>query len=357
MYIKDVIIIGGGQSALACGYYLRRTGLDFLILDKQENCGGSWQEGWDSLTLFSPAEQSSLPGWLMPKSKNNFPHRDEVIHYLCKYEQRYKLAVERPVEVLEVTKEDDLFKLKTNQEDFYSKAVISATGIWEAPFIPEVKGGAVFQGEQLHASEYKNPDEFDGQKVLVVGEGNSGAQILADVSKATETTWATLKTPDFLPDDVDGRVLFNIASAKYYAKQKGEKFDASKFNLGDIVMVPSVKDARERGVLNSKGKFLSLYEHGVIWENGEKEQFDSIIWCTGFHYATRHLQSLAHADAKGKIKTNGTRALEIPGLWMVGYGGWTGYASATLIGIGRSAKKTTEEIQEHLKTSEADNQQ
>jgi thioredoxin reductase len=354
MNIKDVIIIGGGQSALACGYYLRRTALDFLILDKQENCGGSWQEGWDSLSLFSPAEQSSLPGWLMPKTKNNFPHRDEVIDYLCKYEQRYKFPVERPMEVLSVSKENDLFKLKTSQGEFYSKVVISATGIWEAPFIPEVEKRNVFQGEQIHASEYQNPEKFRGQKVLVVGEGNSGAQILADVSRATDTTWATLKTPDFLPDDVDGRVLFNVASAKYYAEQKGEKFDASKLNLGDIVMVPSVKNARERGVLTSKGKFSSLYEKGVIWADGKKEEFDTIIWCTGFHYATKHLQSLTQPDAKGKINTNGTRATNIPGLWMVGYGSWTGYASATLIGVGRSAKKTAEEIQEYLSNSEAE---
>ena len=82
---KDVIIIGGGQSALACAYYLRRTKLDYVILDKQEKCGGSWQEAWDSLILFSPSKQSSLPGWLMPKTKEDFPSRDETVDYLCKY--------------------------------------------------------------------------------------------------------------------------------------------------------------------------------------------------------------------------------------------------------------------------------
>lgn len=349
MQLKDVIIIGGGQSALACGYYLRRTKLDYLILDKQEHCGGSWQEAWNSLTLFSPSEQSSLPGWLMPKSRQDFPSRDEVVDYLCNYEKRYKLKVERGVKVNSVQRKNNMFQLSTNNGDFYSKTVVSATGIWERPFIPEVPGRENFKGKQLHASEYKNAEEFNSQKVLVVGEGNSGAQILADVSQVTKTAWATLHQPDFLPDDVDGRVLFNLASAKYYAEQKGEKFDPAKYNLGHIVMVPPVKEARDRGILISKGRFTELHDTGVVWENGKKEDFEAIIWCTGFRYATKHLDLLLKPDFRGKIKTRGTKSTEVDGLWLVGYGGWTGFASATLIGVGRSAKKTVEEIVEYLR--------
>lgn len=344
MQTKDVIIIGGGQSALACGYYLRKTELDFLILDKQESCGGSWQETWDSLTLFSPSEQSSLPGWLMPKSRNDFPERDEVVTYLCHYERRYKLPVERSVEVYDVTRKNGIFKLKTSKGEFQTKTVISATGTWENPFEPEILGKEEFRGKQFHAKEYKNPESFKGQKVLIVGEGNSGAQILADISKVTTTSWATLNDPEFLPDDVDGRVLFSVASAKYYAEQKGEKFDPANYSIGNIVMVPSVKEARKRNALRSNGQLDSLYEYGVIWKNGQKESFDIIIWCTGFHYATRHLESLLNIDDRGKTETKGTAVNAIPGLWMVGYGGWTGYASATLIGVGRSAKKTVQEI-------------
>jgi cation diffusion facilitator CzcD-associated flavoprotein CzcO len=108
--IYDVIIIGGGQSALACGYYLRRTKLEYVILDNQENCGGAWQHGWESLTLFSPAEHSSLPGWLMPKSENQFPTKEEVIDYVCQYEKRYKLPVKRPFEVKDVEKKKSTLK-------------------------------------------------------------------------------------------------------------------------------------------------------------------------------------------------------------------------------------------------------
>ncbi|SMG42469.1 Predicted flavoprotein CzcO associated with the cation diffusion facilitator CzcD [Marivirga sericea] len=343
-HIYDVLVIGAGQSGLACGYYLRRTDLDYLIVDNQEKCGGAWNKAWKSLTLFSPAEHSSLPGWLMPKSQQEFPAKEEVIDYICQYEQRYKLRVKRPVQVKDVRKESDYFKIITDSVTFYSKSVISATGTWRKPFIPDVPGKDQFEGRQIHSAYYQGPDELISKKVLIVGEGNSGAQILAEVSKVGETSWATQKPPEFLPDDVDGRVLFDQASAKYYAEQKGEKFDMSKYNLGNIVMVPSVKEARDRKVLHSKGQVKSFYKRGVIWESGEEEAFDVVIWCTGFSYVTDHLQNIVSTDERGKINTTGTQSIEEANLWLVGYGGWTGFASATLIGVGRSARSTVQDI-------------
>lgn len=344
----DVIVIGGGQSGLACGYYLKRVKLDFLILDKQPTPGGAWLHAWDSLTLFSPAEYSSLPGWFMPKTEHKFPLREQVVDYLTKYENHYQLPVKRGVEVLQVTKENDIFQVVTSNGVYQSKTVISATGTWGNLFIPQLKGIETFNGLQIHSAHYKSPDKFVGLKTLVVGEGNSGAQIVAEVSKVTDVKWSTKREPQYLPDEVDGYYLFNVASAKYRAEKEGKTFDASEFNLGNIVMVPSVKEARERGVLISSGTFTELYEQGVIWENREKEAFDAIIWCTGFGYDTNHLKSLVSLDKKGITKTQESKSSEIKGLWLVGYGNWTGYASATLIGIHRTTKQTIQEIKEYL---------
>ena len=344
----DLIIIGGGQSALACAYFLRRSNLDYIILDNQDKCGGAWLHAWDSLTLFSPSQFSSLPGWMMPKSKGEYPGREEVISYLCEYEKRYNIPIKRPIEVIEVTKEDGIFNLETNQGTFKSRSIIAATGTYMKPFIPSVKGREDFGGQQLHSAHFSSAEDYRGKRVLIVGEGNSGAQILAEVSNVTEAVWATKASPEFLPDDVDGRILFDMASAKYYAEQRGEPFDAAQYNLGNIVMVPSVKEARSRGVLKSKGSFSEITSAGVIWEGGEEETIDVIIWCTGFHYATDYLHRLVTIRHRGKIDTDDTKAKEVDGLWLVGFGGWTGFASATLIGVGRSARATVKEVEEYL---------
>lgn len=346
--IFDVIVVGGGQSGLACGYYLRRSKLSYLILDKQEQCGGAWHNAWDSLTLFSPSQHSSLPGWLMSKSENLFPLKQEVINYLCQYEQHYQLPIERNVTVEKITPEDKIFKISTNKGDYFAKAIIAATGTWNNPFIPQIKGIESFKGIQIHSANYKNAESFKNLKVLIVGEGNSGAQIVAEVSKVTTVKWSTRKPPQYLPDDVDGFYLFNVASAKYNAEKEGVPFNAANYDLGNIVMVPPVKEARSRGVLNSNGSFESLYENGIVWSDGTKEVFDAIIWCTGFGYATSFLKELVATDERGIVKTEESKAIEIKGLWLVGYGGWTGYASATLIGINRNAKQTILEITKFL---------
>jgi len=345
----DVLIIGGGQSALACAYFLRRTTLSYLILDDQPKSGGAWQHSWDSLTLFSPAEYSSLPGWMMPKSTGKYPSRQEVIDYLTAYEDRYKIQVQRPVKVLSVHKTEIGFEVATSKGLFKSKAVISATGSWQNPFTPSVAGLELFQGEQIHSAYYKNAESLQGKKVLIVGNGNSGAQILAEVSKVADTVWAVQQDPQYLPDEVDGRVLFDLASAKYQALQSGKEFDPKQYNLGNIVMVPSVLEARQRKALQFRQTFTALTPTGVAWPDGQQQDFDVIIWCTGFRYANQYLQSLSILDEKFTAETEETKSKAIDGLYFVGYGNWTGFASATLIGVGRSARNTINDITENLK--------
>jgi putative flavoprotein involved in K+ transport len=188
----DVVVVGAGQSGLAAGYFLRRQTLSFVLLDAGEAPGGAWRHGWDSLTLFSPAQYSSLPGWPMPPaSGGGYPARDAVIAYLAAYETRYALPVHRPVRVAAVRRAEP--GLVVEAEDgarWTARAVISATGTWSAPFIPPMATG--FAGRQIHSAQYRRPQEFAGLSVLVVGGGNSGAQILAEVSRhAASATWVT----------------------------------------------------------------------------------------------------------------------------------------------------------------------
>lgn len=350
MNTYDVIIIGGGQSALATAYFLKRENISFLILDSNIGPGGAWTHTWNSLKLFSPKEYSSLPGWMMPPTKETYPSKKEIINYLSEYEKRYEFEVKRPFKVKDVIFREEKFIVSTDMGEFTSKVVISATGNWSGPFIPNYKGIETFQGDQIHSAFYQDADSYRGKRVLVVGGGNSGAQILAEVSKCAETIWVTRETPEFLPDDVDGRYLFNLATKKYQAMLKGEKIEEA-YNLAKIVMIDSVKEARDRNILHAKPPFVEIRNNSVFWADGSEEKIDSIIWCTGFKSKLDHLASLNIINEEGKADTKDSRSLKRPGLWLVGYGDWTGFASATLIGVQRTAKQTAKEVKQYLETN------
>lgn len=345
--IYDVIIIGGGQSALSVAYYLRRTTLKYILLDAAPLPGGSWQHTWKSLALFSPAQWSSLPGVFMPGGQHHYPSRAETIRYLQEYELRYKFPVVRPVKVTSVEKEEGTFILTTTAGPYHAKAIVSATGSYANPFIPAIPGAGSFKGTILHSAQYQEPGSFSGKRVAIAGEGNSGAQILAEVSKVASTLWITKQPPEFLPDNIDGKYLFDAATQQYEARQQGRDYQPP--SLGHIVMVPAVKEARERGVYEH---FLPAFDHfypdGIAWNTGQQEPVDAVIFCTGFRPALAHLAPLGIIQPDERIKTNGTKATDITGLWLTGYGSWTGFASATLIGVGRTARQTVEELNSFL---------
>ncbi|WP_233799807.1 ArsO family NAD(P)H-dependent flavin-containing monooxygenase [Paraburkholderia sp. HP33-1] len=348
----DVAIIGGGQSALAVAYFLRRLGISYVVLDDQVAAGGAWQHAWDSLHLFSPAQWSSLPGWLMPPTSGQYPSREHVIRYLTEYEKRYEIPVHRPVYVTAVSRRPAGLLVSTDQGDWLAKAVVSATGTWGHPYIPDYPGQGSFEGEQLHSAHYRSPDAFHGKDVLVVGGGNSGAQILAELSQVCNTTWVTLEQPTFLPDDVDGRVLFERATERWKARSEGRADPTPTGGLGDVVMVPPVREARERGVLHSVRPFSHFTVDGVVWRDGSHAHVDAVIWCTGFRPALEHLRPLHVLNDAGRVDVVDGRAVLEPRLWLVGYGEWCGFASATLIGVMRPARSAATQIGQYLNTLE-----
>ncbi|KOG29656.1 MULTISPECIES: ArsO family NAD(P)H-dependent flavin-containing monooxygenase [Streptomyces] len=342
----DVVVIGGGQAGLAAAYHLRRVGgLDFAVLDAQPTPGGAWQHTWDSLRLFSPAAYSSLPGRLMPPQQGEtYPDAAHVVDYLTDYEQRYGLPVHRPVRVRAVRPDGRRLRVETDSGTWGARAVVSATGTWSRPFVPAVPGRDTFGGRQLHTVEYGGPGAFAGLRVIVVGGGNSGAQVAADLAYGTELTWVTQRPARFLADDIDGRVLFDHATARRRALDEGRDDTGGVASLGDIVAVPPVREARDAGLLKAQPMFTRLTRTGVAWADGTKADADVIIWCTGFRPALSHLAPLGLRGARGRIPTRGTEAVGEPRLHLLGYGDWTGPASATLIGVGRPAREAAHAI-------------
>ncbi|AWN30510.1 ArsO family NAD(P)H-dependent flavin-containing monooxygenase [Streptomyces sp. NEAU-S7GS2] len=346
----DVVVVGGGQAGLAAGYHLRRLGLDFVVLDAEATPGGAWQHTWDSLHLFSPAAYSSLPGRLMPTQRGEtYPDAGHVVEYLAEYEKRYELPVQRGVHVHAVRRDGDRVRVESDSGTWQARAVISATGTWSRPFLPAVPGQDIFAGRQLHTVGYRRPADFAGQRVIVVGGGNSGAQIAADLAlDRVHLTWVTQRPPRFLADDIDGRALFDVATARRRALDEGRSDTGGVASLGDIVAVPPVRAARDAGLPAAKPMFTRFTTTGVQWADGSGALADAIIWCTGFRPALPYLAPLRLRRQRGHIATDGTRAVDEPRLHLLGYGDWTGPASATLIGVGRPARDAARAISQLL---------
>lgn len=343
MSALDVVVIGGGQAGLAAGYYLRRGGYRYVILDDQPSPGGAWPHMWPSLRLFSPAEFAVLPGWPMPPWPDGFPPASHVVNYLTAYEERFALPIERPVRVTNVARDGYELVVSATDRSWRARRVISATGTWQHPFWPIYPGAREFAGRQLHTVDYRQADDFAGERVVVVGGGNSAAQLVAEISTAATTTWVTTRPPRFLDDDVDGRVLFRVASERAAAIAAGKPDPGGPASLGDIVMVPEVRAARDRGVLRALPMFDRLTPDGVAW-GARVQPADAIVWATGFRPALTHLRPLGLRERDGSIAVTGTRAVKEPRLHLLGYGDWTGPGSATIIGVGRTAKAAVAEL-------------
>ncbi|WP_406385774.1 ArsO family NAD(P)H-dependent flavin-containing monooxygenase [Streptomyces sp. NBC_00211] len=347
----DVVVIGGGQSGLAAGYHLRRLGIEHVILDAQTAPGGAWRRTWSSLRLFSPATYSSLPGRLMPiQAGEVYPDAAHVVEYLADYEKRYALPVQHGTRVESVHRDGPGLRVETDSGPWTARAVISATGTWTRPFLPAVNGRRDYRGRQLHTVQYRSQSEFTGQRVVVVGGGNSGAQIAADLAHAgIDLTWVTQRPPRYLADDIDGRALFDHATARRRALDEGRTDTGGVASLGDIVAVPPVRAARDAGLLGARPMFARLTATGVEWADGTRAEADTVIWCTGFRPALAHFASLRLRGTRGHIATVGTRADDEPRVHLLGYGDWTGPASATLIGVGRPARDAAREITDSLR--------
>ena len=269
-----------------------------------------------------------------PPHHEGYPTRDDVLAYLRAYEHRYDLPIRRPVRVETIEPGGAGLEIATNQGKMTARMVVSATGTWSHPYVPDIAGRALFEGGQVHSAHYVGPEDYAGQTVLVVGGGNSGAQIIAEIAPIARTLWVTTQEPIFLPDDVDGRVLFERA----VARMKGDANDMPVGGIGDIVMVPPVKAARDRGDLSSVRPFDRMTPTGIVWPDGSDMAVDAIIWCTGFRPALNHLFELGVVEGDGRVLLNGQRSIREPRLWLAGYGDWSGAGSATLMGAARTAR-------------------
>jgi len=348
----DVLIIGAGQAGLAAGYHLQQTGLQYAILDAQTQSGGNWSSYYESLKLFSPARYSSLPGYPFPGDPNRYPFRDEVTDYLRAYSKHFQLPVLDKRRVTRVTRHTkngtENFTLEVaGEESLHSRALIVATGGFGKPYIPQLPGQSEFTGRQLHSAEYKNPETFPGQRVVVVGSANSAVQIGVELALYAQVTLASLKPVKFMPQRIAGSDLH------FWIRLIG--YDQAPLGAWFGMHVPSsvIDDGRYRRALAAgKPNRRPLFQHftadGVQWNQNEHEPVDTVIYATGFRPPTDFLNDCGALDAKGAPLQRDGISLSVPLLYYVGLEWQHSLASATLRGVGPDAARVVRKIKKVL---------
>ncbi|GHG12498.1 hypothetical protein GCM10017667_52430 [Streptomyces filamentosus] len=207
--VIDVAVIGGGQSGLATVHALLRRGLRPVVLEASDRAAGSWPRYYDSLTLFSPARYSSLPGMPFPGAdRDRYPHRDEVVAYLTAYADRLDAEIRTNCRVTAVRRAGEAFEVELEGGGRLSgRAVVAASGTFGRPHRPALPGLEGYAGQVLHAADYRSPAPFTGRRVVVVGAGNSAVQIAAELAAAARVTLATRALVKFAAQRILGRDL------------------------------------------------------------------------------------------------------------------------------------------------------
>jgi putative flavoprotein involved in K+ transport len=337
----DVVVIGGGQSGLAAAHALRGRGLRPVVLEASERASGSWPRYYDSLTLFSPARYSSLPGMPFPGGdRDRHPHRDEVVAYLTAYADRLDADIRTGRRVSAVHRGEGGFEVESESgERMAARAVVAASGTFGRPHRPALPGLEEFTGTVLHAARYRNPALFTGQRVVVVGAGNSAVQIAAELARTARVTLASRAPVRFARRRIAGRDLH------FWTKYTG--LDAAPLGglLREVPPQPVIDDGRYRtalaqGVPDRRPVFTGLKGSEVVWADGSREEVDTIVLATGYRPDLPYLAGVDGAlDAAGGPRHRGGVALSVPGLVFVGLEWQRSLSSNSLRGVGRDAAR------------------
>jgi putative flavoprotein involved in K+ transport len=212
----DCIVIGAGQSGLSAGYYLKQTGLKFTLLDRHHQPGGSWQDYFKSLTLFSPARYAALPGMDFPGDPDHYPARDEVIAYLRRYADQFNVPVIPATVVQRVERSTEGFRLHTNNDSYATKTLIAGTGPFNTPYYPAIPGSEKFRGRILHAYNYEDTTPYASQRIVVVGARESAIQIAVELAQVACVTLATRRPLQFIPQRILGLDIHFFLHATRY---------------------------------------------------------------------------------------------------------------------------------------------
>jgi putative flavoprotein involved in K+ transport len=343
----QTVIIGAGQSGLSVGYHLMRRGLPFMILEANERVGDTWRKRWDSLRLFTPAMYDSLVGMPFPAPARSFPTKEAMADYLELDARHFELPVRTGVRVTRVSRHAGAFLVETDHGSILAEQVVVAMANYQTRRLPSFAGDLDESIAQIHSTDYRNPSQFGDGGVLVVGAGNSGAEIAHDViDGGAARSRLSVRTPPQIvrratlgiPAQLLGMAIrkmpqnwvdpFTIWQRKVAIPDLADRglprpahgvrtafVTTGTTPILDVGIVAAVKSGRVEVVAAVE----SFDGADVVLADGSKIRPDVVIAATGFRAGLdRLVEGLDVLGPRGlPTKTDGEPAL--PGLWFVGF--------------------------------------
>ncbi|NUO55893.1 MAG: NAD(P)-binding domain-containing protein [Hamadaea sp.] len=346
----ETLIIGAGQAGLSTGYHLRRLGRPFLIVDAHDEIGDVWRRRWDSLRLFTPARYDALPGMAFPDHGFAFPTKDQMADYLQAYAERFQLDVETGVRVDALTRTDEGFLVDAGARQYTADNVVVAMGNQQQPKLPEFAADLSPAITQLHSIAYRNPGQLQPGTVLVVGAGNSGAEIGLELARTHKVVVAGRDT-GHLPFRIAGwpsrlllsRVVLRLVFHRLLsvATPIGRKAQAAAHSGGGPLIRTRPRELAEAGVVRAP-KMVGVQDGLPVLADGQVVAADNVVWCTGYEPGF----SWVNIPVLDGVTPRHDRGMvpEVPGLYFTGLHFQYAFSSGMVQGAGRDAERVAKAI-------------
>ncbi|HEU5255643.1 MAG TPA: NAD(P)-binding domain-containing protein [Vicinamibacterales bacterium] len=347
----NTVVIGGGQAGLSVGYHLQRNGVHFVILDASARVGDAWRNRWDSLRLFTPAKFSGLDGMRFPAPRNSFPTKDAMSDYLENYARHFQLPVRSGARVERLSRMGDRFLVVAGDQQFEADNVVVAMAGWQRPRVPAFASDLNPRIVQLHTFEYRNPSQLQPGGVVVVGAGNSGAEIALDVVRGHET-WLAGPDTGHVPFRIEGlvarlllvRLVLRVVFHRILTVKTpiGRKVRAKILHSGEPLVRTKPRDLVAAGIKRVP-RVVRIEDGLPVLEDGRVLDVSNVIWCTGFNSGFSWID-LPVFDANGDAKHDSGVVASEPGLYFVGLKFLYAASSAAIHGVGRDAARIADRI-------------
>lgn len=328
----DVLVIGAGQAGLAAGYYLQQSGLTFLIVDAASAIGESWRKRYDSLRLFTPRMYDGLPGLPLSGNKNSLPSKDEIANYFESYVKQMELPIKLNCSITRLWQQDEVFYAETNAGIIEARNIIVATGPFQTkndpPFAKSLSENVI----QLHSSEYQNISQLLPGTTVVVGGGNSGAQIAVELaSDDRQTVYISIaRNITFRPLHIMKRSIFWYFEKLGILRASADRMVGKWLrNQPEYVYGYELNELIIKGRVNKRPRAINAIDNRILYEDGSETRIDNIIWATGFKRNDGWIDITTAFDSQGGI-LHERGVSPVAGLYFVGLPWQTSRGSALL---------------------------